>query len=499
MKTTRPLIELVPNIVSTWNNDRKNRELDWHLYEILNNSLLKHVRDSLRDEMISSRSYHQTIKRIPSINIHKRVVDKTSKVYIRPPVRTTNKQSDKDLMEAIADNMELDKVMMASNRFLNSTFRFSIEPYIDDSGTHRCRVLPAHQFMPYADNILYPNTMTVYVKYITTETDKDGQDHDVLSLVSDTEFLIIDTAKRIRTDIMSSMGFSAENRFGIIPAIYGKTTEDMLVPFRNEEGMDMAILIPKLFADINFASKYLSHSIMWGKNINMAKIDVNADAFMDLGDSANGSDPEIGVITPSVDIPNQLSSISSQVQSYFESIGIKTSVDTGGSNPVSAVSKAIDDADVSDIRLEQIGIYKGIEKDFWRLVSILQEDWVRTNKSTIKKTFTPGFVNSFRISYPETKALQSVSQRLDEGEKWMNLKLSSRRQILRELKPELTEEQITAQLAEADKEILESVELRLAGLPGLRPEKRPDGTFQEGNEAGANARPENNIRGRSDG
>lgn len=495
MKTSRPLRELIKDIILAWTEDTSCREIDWDLYEILNNKLIDHVKNSLSEEMISQRALNQTLRRIPAINVHKRVVDKTSKVYAREPLRLTNSESDKSLMKEIVDSMDLNKAMALSNRYLNSTYRFALEPYIDDQGAHKARVVAAHQFMPFSDSLVAPDKMTVYVKFICTQKDEKENEYDVLSLTSDDEFLIIDTRGAIRPDIMAEMGITSDiNPFGRIPCVYGKTIDDLLFPFRNEEGKEMAILIPKLFADINFAAKYLTHSIIWSKNVKMEQVDVNADALWNLGESEDGKEPEVGAITPQVEIPNLLQAIASQVQNYFETVGIKTAVDMQGSNPVSAVSKAIDEADITDIRNEQISTYKKVEREFWELVSVMQSTWANRPNVKIKKKFSKDFIKSFTVLYPEIQVMQTTSQKLDESQKWLELKLASRKQMLKSLKPELSDEQIESWLEEVDDEVMEDMERKLEGLPGLRAEQSSNGQFTDGNQVAANAKPENNLR-----
>lgn len=497
MKTQRPLIELIEDIIDKWNKQKKQRVLDWQLYEIVNKKILKYVKMSLQEEMISTRAYRQSAERIPPINIHKRVVDKTSKVYQKDPVRNAKVKSDTKLMEDFVESMDLNCKLALSNRYLNSMFKFALEPYLDEDGNAQLRVVAPFQFMAYSDSVSNPEKMTVYVKLIATD-DKD----DILALYSDEEFLIVDTSKKVRIDFMRRMEIEdGVNPFGMIPVIYGKTTDEQLIPFANEEGKAAAVLFPKLITDINFAAKYLSHSIIYTVNVNLEKADVNADAIWDLGDGDldGKGKPEVGTISPEVDIPNQISSIAFQMQNYFESVGIKTSVNMEGSNPLSAVSKAIDEGDISDIRDDQIKEYRKTEKQFWTLLAKMQEVWVQNNQSKIKRTFSSTFPEKMTITFPENKVLKTESQKLDDIEKWRDQRLMSRKQAIRQMRPEFTKEQVDEWLKEVDEESEEDFQRRLKGMGSLTSDKTSDGQFKEGNQEATKVQPENSLEGRRNG
>lgn len=499
MGTSKPLRSLTTEIISQWNKLAGPRATNWELYEVLNGALMDKVLSSLQAELISRKGYIQMANRIPSYNIHKRLIDKTSKVYHEPALRSTDKESDQALIDDIVRTADLDSEFALANDYLNSMRSFAIEPYLDSNGLIQTRVLGPWEFMPFSDSLMEPDKMTVFVKWIGTEADKKS---DILVLSSDDEIIVINTKGELKQDIMNGMGVpDGINPFGRIPVVYKNATKGRLMSFTNSEGLSMAILMPKLFGDINYASKYLCHSIIWMRNVNMEKMDINPDAVLDLGDEVGGEDgggkPEVGTITPTVDIPNLIASIGFQIQNYFETEGVKTG--TVNASDVSGVSKALDEGDITELRKKQIMLFRRAETELFELLQKMQDVWASSADSKLKRRFSPNFIKSFTVDYPELKTMKSDSQRLDEVAKWRDQKAMSRRQLIREMRPEMTESKIDAWLEEIDAETEEDFQRALAGLPGTQPETKSDGTFQEGNEQGNKQTTEGHLKARIDG
>jgi hypothetical protein len=497
VRTSQPLLKLVPAIIKEWNSRYHERQINFAIYEVINGNLADKVKDSLAGEMISRRAYSQMIQRIPSFNILKRLVDKTSKVYFESVKRYADKKTDQKLVDLFSGVMNLDSQLNVANRYLVAMKSFAIEPYLDNDGNPQIRVLAPMSFMPYSDSILNPNEMTVFVKKLGD--DSDG--NEILRMSSDNEIIIVNTKGEKLSDLMELSGIaSGQNPFDSNPIIYVSATNNQLIPFPNQDGLDMAILMPKLLGDINFASKYLCHSIIYTRNVNIAKIDVNPDAVIDLGDTNQDTNatPEIGTITPTVDIPNLLASIAFQLTNYFDTEGVKSG--TVSTPDISGVSKALDDGDISALRKEHIKLFTSVEKKLFALMSHLQARWAVSRNTQIKLTFSDKFIDSFSVAYPEMKALKSDKQRLDEVVTWRDAKLMSRQQAVREMKPEFSDTKVEEWLSEINEEAKENMELMAQGLGSNEPDQKSDGTFTDGNESGANGNsPEAHLGARTDG
>ena len=504
---------MMDDIIAHYNAHVDMLEMNRKLYEIWQGQLRKEVEDSLRREIISPRAYQRAIERIPSINVPKKAVDKLSKVYIENPVRLADNKVDREIMQNIVKNSDMNNCMMVGNQFLNLHWMFAAEPYVQD-GIQKVRILGGHQFLPYSDDPSNPNNMTVFIKLLGNETkevtvpkfDVNGQKQGttdeirqvtILALYSDDEFLIIDTGGGIRVDLMRKMGVnSAKNPFGRIPFIYGTKNKTQLVPYPNKEAYDMAILIPKLYTDLNYASQFMSHSIIWTKNAKIGNQEINPDAIVDLGErTEENGDPEIGTIDPTVDIPNTLRLIGSQLDMYFSSIGIKTEIRNNSNEDASGVAKAIDEGDTTAERKVQLEFFTNIEMRLWDLISDMQDVWSSAgivNKE--RRKFTTGFSDTFRVMFAEMKPLKTFKQKMEEIQLMRAEKMITRRQALKMVFPDMTDNQLDDWEKDLDKEKEKQMEDMFMGVAPLSAERKQDGTFNEENQQGAKQQPENNLK-----
>ena len=511
MKTSKPLVELVPEIVSHVQRWKPHLEFNFRMYKLMEGQVRKEIEDSLRMELISSTAFNRAIMRIPPINILKRTTSKLSKLYVEPPRRKASNETDLDLVMKFSKEACLDVIMDTANKFYNGMYSFALEPHIEGS-EHKVRVLSPHQFMVYSDSKTDPSKHTVFIKLLGQRmkhfdnpvSTKDGrrQDNekrpelvDILGLYSDDEFLVIDTSGDIRQDIMAEMGVTTTvNPFARIPFVYGKKTVTELMPFPNQPGLDFSILIPKLLTDLNFAAQFASHSITWVKNVAEGGIKEYApDAILNLGDGTQDGDPEIGTLTPTVDVDQQLKLIEFQFGAHLDSLGIKTNTNGTLSNgrDSSGIAKAIDEGDVSAEKKNQMAYFKKIEGELWSLISDMQLVWKNRRGLSERRVFSSSFKDDFSVEYSEVKPMKSFKQKIEEIQLLRDQRLITKRQALKSLHPEWTDKEVDEWIVELDAEAEEVMKTMLeAAVPGQGAERKADGTFNEDNQAGSNQTPE---------
>ena len=510
MATQKPLKALIPEIIEHVDRYTDFLQFNQRIYDVLEGQLRKEVEESLQKELFSYKAFLRAKERIPSINIMKKATDKLSKVYTEPPMRLANNKTDTMIMHNIARTSGLNSVLHDANRLLNAHNMVAIEPYVEN-GKHKFRALGGHQFLPFSDDPTNPTNMTVFIKLLGkgmpikgAEFTQDGEklqqrkirEVRFYALYSDDEFMIIDSTGTIRTDKMMAMGVtSTVNPFGCIPVVYKSKTSLQLIPYTNQEGFDIAVLVPKLLADLNYAAQFLSHSILWTRNADLGDQELNPDVVLDLGDSdraEGGGDPQIGTVEPKVDIPNVLSLINFQVAAYFESIGIKaksSDILTNGRDS-SAVGKAIDEGDTTNERKNQVEMFRDVERKLWEVMDCVQDVWANDVELKERRKFSSTFNDTFRVQFSEMRPVKTERQMLDEIQLWRDQKLMTRKQALRTMKPDFTEEQIEQWIDELDKEAEENLENMLMGMSTTGPERSADGTFNEGNQAATEQNPD---------
>lgn len=485
MKTKRPLKDLIPDIVADFERKRSKMQFDNELYEMHEGQIKKFVQESLAKEMLSKSAYNRAIQRIPSINIPKKVTDKLSKVYAEAPIRFS--KNDQELMTEFADLLKLNSEMNYSNQMSNLTKCAALELYVEEQ-VQKVRVLLSHQFFVFSDSKTSPNKETVFVKLLgqeykprqvfsditgkLTTNENDVYLVNILGLYSDDEFLVIDSDGMPRQDKMNEMGItSTKNPFGTIPFVYINKSKSELMPFPNQTTYDLGILIPKLLTDLNYSAQFLSHSVIWTKNSDLQGAEINPDAIVDLGDSdGQGNTPEIGTIDPQTDIDGVLKLIQAQLSMYLSTEGLKAGSvgQLEASNAASGISKIIDESDATEARKSQTEIYRCVESEFWTKFAKMQAVWSLRGEVKKKEVFSPDFSESFSIKFAEIKPLESEKEKYEKMKVARELKLITKKQALKEIYPNLPEDQLNVRLKELEEELQkEKKEMMSMGLtPG---------------------------------
>lgn len=486
MHTQKPLKQLIPDILLHYQQYWTQLQFELELYNMHEGQIRTKVIESLTKEMLSKAALRRAIERIPSINIPRKISDKLSKVYSKPPIRFSTK--DIELIEDFSRMLHLNAEMSQCNRMANLNHRSALEIYVQE-GRQRVRVLNAHQFLVFSDNPKSPNEMTVFIKLLGREvktrqviTDSEGnrdnnEDQitmvDIFALYSDKEFLIIDSDGAVRSDKMREIGAtSTRNPFGVIPFVYINTSHSELVPFPNQTAFDMGILIPKLLTDLNYSAQFLSHSVIWTKNADLEGAEINPDAIVNLGDTdSNGNEPEIGTIDPTTDIDGVLKLIEFQLSAYLATVGIKAGTigQVEASSASSGISKIIDESDTTEARQAQTELFRMVEPDFWNKFAKMQAVWSAAGKVDKKETFSPDFLETFAIKFAEIKPLESEKDKVEKIKALRDIKLITKKQALKEIFPDLPEAQLDERIEELEEELKkEKKEMMAMGLtPGF--------------------------------
>lgn len=486
MKTMKPLKSLIPDIVLEFERYREQMQFDLQLYEMHEGQVKKFVEKSLKDELLSNSAFKRAKERIPSINIPKKVTDKLSKVYAEAPIRFSEK--DQELIDDYSRILDFNDIMGYANQMSNLTKRCALELYIED-GKQKVRVLAAHEFFVYSDSKISPNKPTVFVKLLGREekrrdtvSTRDGQrvtneDEiylvDIFALYTDTEFMIVDSDGMLRDDKMGEMGISSTtNPFGVIPFVYINKSKTELIPFPNQTTFDMGVLIPKLLTDLNYSAQFLSHSVIWVKNADMQGAEINPDAIVDLGDTdGEGNTPDIGTIDPKTDIEGVLLLIQAQLSMYLSTEGLKAGSvgQLEASSASSGIAKIIDESDATEARKYQTGLFRNVEKEFWYKFSKMQKVWSNAGVVEKKDLFSEDFIDKFSVKFAEIKPLESEKEKYEKMKVARDLKLITKKQALREIYPNLPEDQLDQRLKELEEELKkEKDEMLSMGLtPGF--------------------------------
>ena len=435
------LKEQIPAILKHIEANENFTAVNKEIFDILEGDLYDKVVVALRKQLISDKAYESARRRVAPINIAKRIVDKLSKIYSTPVIREADNPTDQEIMDFYVKEMKLDVVFGDSNRFFNGTRATSIDPFLEDNKP-RARVVPTHQFLPYSSNLLKPNVMDVYIKFMGERDNKQ-----IYFLYSNEEFLAINSEGNPLPEFMA--GNEGENPFKVIPQTYINRSNHLLVPKADKGMLQMAILIPLILTDLNFAVEYMSHSIIWGANLDVSNLELNPNAFWDLGETEDGKKPEVGQITPTVDIDQVLNLVKQEVDMWLESKNIKAG--TGSAKVAEAgVALMIREADTTDDRKEQIIHYTAAEKDFWQRMKVIHNYWAETQQVSETRKFSDDFEPVIIFASP--RPIESQMDVIKRHKELQNMDLNTKKMALTEIFPERKEGDIETILEEIKKE-----------------------------------------------
>ncbi len=430
---------------------------NYELYNIYNGDLLQYIERELAKQL-SPQSYEQAQFRIPPINILKRIMDKLSKVYAHPPQRICEgSESEKELFEWYAESFKINQNMALANAYFNLTKRALIEPYLYKPdpmlpGIPKLRIIPSHRVLVISYDKSDPTVPTLVVtyegKYQATPT---GQPRRYFKAVDKNQFVYFDEDKRDITQM-----FAPENNqeginfYGALPYVYVNRSSDCVMPIQDTDTKRMAILIPTLLADTNYASMFQAFSILYGIDVSDQGLKMAPNAFWTFKSEIGvESKPQIGSLKPEMNVDGSLNLIASQLAFWLNSRGIRPGAigDINGTNFSSGISKMIDEADTAEDRKEQVPYFKYAEEELWDLV-LHKMHPVWSSLGLIENRTFFAATSYVTVQFPEQLSMQKRSELVKEAIEELRSGLTTKRIVLKRLNPDMSEEEIEELLLE---------------------------------------------------
>ncbi len=438
--------------------DRAKQKLN--IYE---GSLLPYVEHALKMEL-SDSAFERARRRIPPINMLTKTVNKLSSLYTNTVIREIRSQSKNniDILNLYSELLNIDNEGRDSNIQLNLNKYTAFEIYISEDNVPeaRLRVLPANQFLVYSDNREDLTQETVFIKMMGTynkstgEIDEVTKQHIIKSvnlykLFDKDQIIVIDSDGEVRTEFMQGNP-EGINPYGIIPFVYVRNSKYNLLPIEDTSDIPLTTLIPVLLTDLNYATQFMSHSIIYAIDADISNLDGNPDSVWMIKSDTTDIEEEnkkasIGTIKPEVDIDKVLKLIETQLALWLDSKDIKANgMGNAGTNSLaSGISKLIDEADTTKAIKSQIEIYRKAERELWYKLGIMHNLWVEqgfmVGTEVNKKTDGPLIVNTQfeepKVIVDEEKQIKTISDKEDRG-------YITHKMAVQEANPKKTEEEV---------------------------------------------------------
>lgn len=436
-----------------------NREL----LEIFDGQLLKHVDQALQLQL-NEAAWTQARTRIPPINVLRRVIKKMSKLYSKAPTRRVL-EGDKDAPDVLnwyVQTMAVDQRMGLGNEYFNLFKNALIEPFLNADAEPRLRVIPSERFVPWSDRKDEDEIPTGYV-FIegAYDTKYDAKTKTARTLylykaVTADEYIYFDSdGNDVTLEYLTRAGADLTdpgvNPYGILPYVYINRDPNCLLPVQDSDSYAMAVLVPLLLTDINFAHMFQSFAIVYGVNVSDQGIKRSPNAFWSFKtEPGTEQKPEIGVIKPEADISAGLELVAAQLALWLNTLGIKQGAigEVSATNFQSGIAKIVDEMDTSEARQEQIPFFKDAEENqLWDLVLNYMHPVWRDNPEFLMPTVLARPVK-VSVDFAEQVPLIRRGQVVEDLAKELDAGLTTKERAIQTLNPSMSESEINDLVAE---------------------------------------------------
>lgn len=424
------------------------------LFDIYEGNLLPYIEEDFKNSF-SQESYAAIRPRITPINILKRVVDKLSTIYAKPPKRyiKNGTPQDSELLTWYEESFQINPVMNISNELFNLHKTVTLEPFVDQM-MPKLRAVPSDRSIMLSQDKVDPTRPTVWVKYMGRMKWK-GEETSLLYIYTDDDFIPVTLGGDIVEQVLiETENLEATNAVGELPAVYVNRSYHSILPPVDTDVLRMTKVIPVLFSDLSFAVMMQSFSIIYGIDVDNQNLRMSPNAFWTFkSDPASKNKPEIGMLKPSVDITEVNQHIMSLFSTWLHSKGIRpgTIGQLAGQSDISGISKMIDEMDTSEDRQKQVQHFMKAEKELWQLVTkSLHPYWQSQRMIETPLNFSPQaeVVVEFQEQLPMTRRsdlLKDILLELKEG-------LTTKKRALKTLNPEMKDDDIEALMEEVEEE-----------------------------------------------
>jgi hypothetical protein len=465
---------LVLEIESGPNIERKRRS--WISNQIRDGKLYDYVQNRLK--IMYPKNW--TMYSISEYSISKKIIDKKSKAYKRPPVRRVN--SDPNATNAYSDILKKYRFNQAMKTFdavynehkyallaclmdtdeLGNPFHkfFSMAPWEYDSVFDKDGNLKVVVLSNPPQTVKQSGTGDSINAIIAESGDADeGINRRVYVLWTDKQHMeLIVTGKRgdinatkIEQRLLGPGGNGA-NPYGILPFAYGPMTMDVNYPLPSplpSQTVELNALMSVYLTSANqqvgvFVLKYPSD-----QPINMVSGSMYTAVQLPQSKNPEDARTEADFISPSPDLGGHKDAVMTYASAILDEHGLTSSVVTGNNQTfTSALDRIIANSDVQDIIEDNQELYSEIEKMAYKIIGAQ----LRSIGSNVE--LPP---DELVVTYPKPKVLVSDSEILDNMQKMKSLGIFQDWELLQVFDPNLDEDEAKAKIMDIQNDKVEMV------------------------------------------
>lgn len=452
-------------------------------------------------EALRAEFDEDTVKefRLAPINLLKTIVNKKSKIYKTPPKRSTEMESDQVLIDFYTEELSFNEMMGKANRYFN--LHSNCAPYIfpDRDNKLSMKVVPPHLYSIVPDE--FDRTrVKVWAFNNFKERSEIINDQDLPAATGRTGFArtrfksspdIVATQSLIggqpRQIIFWSDTFHATtdesgnilvmdpskgeeqflNPIEMSPVVHlQKDTDNEAWSVQGQDSPDLALLVQRMWTDLATIIKHQGFGQMVvtsEEQPTKMTLGMNKALWLKVFPGKDRVPPRVDFLTAESRIGEIKESIRELIFLLLTTNDINPSSAgkaDGGAAFTSGIQALLEMSDALEAMRNDQPVFRDAEKDLWEVIkrwhnwmfdlNILSQDAKNLGK----------FSEDFRLSvdFAELKPLETESDRMDLAEKGKNLGVMSKKDMLRKVNPDMTDEEADAKLEEIKQEREEMVQ-----------------------------------------
>jgi len=452
--------------------------------------------------------------RLAPVNLLKKIVNKRSTIYKRAPGRvvTNGNQKDQDLLDYYVQELDVDNLLKKANTYYNLHSNAILYPLLTDKD-FSYRVLPPYLYSAKAnahdplkadayvfsffdedvvleDNVLSATGVQGFSKQRGTATNRkdnliDSNERfmnyasDRYVFWSDEQHFTADGAGDLIS--MREMDDGA-NPFGVNPIVnIAKDRDDSFWATQGSDVVDLVIAIQSGWSDLLTIAKNQGFSILTiVSKEKPEKMSVGINKAVWLKQPDDGPAPSISYVQAN-------SPLSEYKDILMELLGLLLTTndmnpkEIGGSNSArnftSGFQALIETADTLEARESDIPVFRDVEREFWPKLARLHNWYFDSGQLSAEARALGRFSDDFEVSteFRSVKPLESEKERLEVVEKKHKLGIMTRKQMIQEIYPTKSDEEIDQMIEQIDQEKAERVNQAQEMFTPNREEREDDG------------------------
>lgn len=431
------------------------KHIEYQKWQFYNGSTRDIILEAVRKEFKNPNTVSELEKRLFPLNIMKKIINKTSKVYAEQPVRSTVGKDDDDdeMIKLLEDSFKVSLKMPTANKVYNIYKKNLFEPFVDKDGIPRLRSLPPFTYHAFSFDNLCKEIPDLIVKVVNNSHDDEKM---VLAWYTSEEFVLTNGKNDVLTDRMQAMkNKDGINPYGVLPFVYTVNSDISTEPIPEDDLFAVSVAIPIILSDLSFGSKYQAWSLIWTIGMN-GDLPTGPNSVVHLKRDADGNPPSINQVKPNLSIDETLRLVERVVDYLLWTHNLQAGSVSGqlnAQNAASGISKAIDNSDLSEDKKMQQAIFREAEKELWTKTALnLYPVWMKQGvlSQKFRKAFSADFEPS--IIMQEPKVVMSEKEKIENSKlKLASPALSTRARELANIYPSMGPEE----LQQLEKEITE--------------------------------------------